>query len=526
MTRPPVIWSIAGTDSSGGAGLSADQRAADAFGIHLCPVVAAVTAQHSRGVTRIGAVDPALLDAQLEALADDLRPRVVKTGLLGGAAQVRVVARWMDRLREAGPVALVVDPVLAASTGASFADAETLLAYRRELLPRSTVVTPNRHEALALLGEATGMDPARAHDLAALPALAQCLRGLGAAAVCITGGDSADHDGQVLDWLDSEHVAGWLASPRVPTAHDHGTGCTFASSVAAALALGFVPADAAVLAKMATANALQMGHAAGAGAGPVRARPGFAIEPGLLPRLSWDEAPRFAAISAGVERPLGLYAIVESAARVEQVLAAGVRTVQLRIKTPADPDAAWRDRLQAAVTRSVRACRSAGAEFFVNDHWELAYALGAPGVHLGQEDMLALGDAGRQALAASGLKLGISSHSLWELCRARASSPRYIACGPVWPTLTKLMPWQPQGLANLRWWQHMAGAPVAAIGGILSADQVADAASCGVDGVCVVRALGDRPATTVPALLEALAGGSASGRRPELPSFPRPSLAG
>jgi hydroxymethylpyrimidine kinase/phosphomethylpyrimidine kinase/thiamine-phosphate diphosphorylase len=256
----------------------------------------------------------------------------------------------------------------------------------------------------------------------------------------------------------------------------------------------------------------------------VHANPGFATAPGLLPRLSWDERPRFAAISAVMERPLGLYAIVDSAARVEQVLAAGVRTVQLRIKTPVDPDAAWRDGLQAAVTRSVRACRAAGAEFFVNDHWELAYALGAHGVHLGQEDMLALGDAGRQALAASGLKLGISSHSLWELCRARAASPRYIACGPVWPTLTKLMPWQPQGLANLRWWQHMAGAPVVAIGGILSAGQVRDAASCGVDGVCVVRALGDQPAATVPALQAALACGTASDCRPALPHLPSPSL--
>jgi hydroxymethylpyrimidine kinase/phosphomethylpyrimidine kinase/thiamine-phosphate diphosphorylase len=199
--------------------------------------------------------------------------------------------------------------------------------------------------------------------------------------------------------------------------------------------------------------------------------------------------------------------------------------VQLRIKTPAEPDTAWRDGLQAAVTRSVRACRAAGAEFFVNDHWELAYALGAHGVHLGQEDMLALGDAGRQALAASGLKLGISSHSLWELCRARAASPRYIACGPVWPTLTKVMPWQPQGLANLRWWQHMAGAPVVAIGGILCAEQVRDAASCGVDGVCVVRALGEQPAAAVPAFQAALACGSAAERRPALAAFPNPSLA-
>ena len=108
-----------------------------------------------------------------------------------------------------------------------------------------------------------------------------------------------------------------------------------------------------------------------------------------------------------------------------------------------------------------------GAELFVNDHWQLAQELGATGVHLGQEDLLALGDAGRARLRASGMALGVSSHSLWELCRARTLSPRYIACGPVWPTLTKDMPWVPQGLDNLSWWRRAAGVPVTAIGGIL-----------------------------------------------------------
>ncbi len=516
---PPIIWSIAGTDSGGGAGLAADQRAADAFDVHLCPVVAAVTAQHSRAVLQIEPMRPALIDAQLQALADDMPARVIKTGLLGGAAQVRLVARWVDRLREAGPVALVVDPVLAASTGAGFADPATLQAYRDELLPRATVITPNRREAQWLLGDAA---PA---DLVGLPALARRLRETGATAVCITGGDSADIAGQVLDWLASEHANGWLASPRVATAHHHGTGCTFASSVAAALALGFVPADAAVLAKMATTQALRCGHAAGRGSGPVQARPGFATDPSLLPRMSWGEAPRFFATAPPAARQsLDLYAIVDRADRVPQVLASGVRTVQLRIKTPDRPDAAWHPRLREAVQRSVASCRAAGGELFVNDHWELAQALGADGVHLGQEDLLALGESGREALRASGLALGISSHSLWELCRARSLAPRYIACGPVWPTLTKAMPWRAQGLDNLVWWRHMAGAPVVAIGGILNPEQVHAAAGCGVDGVCVVRALGDDPIASVPALQRALDAGRAEAVAEALPWLPHPTL--
>ena len=145
----PVIWSIAGTDSGGGAGLAADQRAADAFGVHLCPVVSAVTAQSTTAVTQVQAVAPELLEAQLEALAADLPPRVIKTGLLGSAANAHVVARWVDRLRERGPVQLVIDPVLRASTGAAFASDELLQVYRQELLPRASVITPNQREAAA-----------------------------------------------------------------------------------------------------------------------------------------------------------------------------------------------------------------------------------------------------------------------------------------------------------------------------------------------------------------------------------------
>ncbi len=519
MRAPPIVWSIGGTDSGGGAGLAADQRAGNAFGVHICPVVAAVTAQHSCAVTRIAPVGAEMLDAQLAALADDMFPRAVKTGLLGSAAQVKLVARWTDRLRAAGPVALIVDPVLGASSGASFADEATLHAYRDELLPRASVVTPNRREAGALLGDS---GPG---EISTLPAMARRLRALGAGAVCITGGDSADGDGRVLDWLDSPHATGWLASPRIATPHHHGTGCTFASSIAAAVALGFVPADAAVLAKMATAHALHHGHAAGAGAGPVKAGPGFACDPALLPLLSWSELPQFAAPRPAAARRLGLYALVDSAARANAVLGAGIRTLQLRIKTPPQPDAVWHTGLRAEVQRCVQACRAAGAELFVNDHWQLAAELGASGVHLGQEDLAALGDAGRAALAASGLALGISSHSLWELCRARASAPRYIACGPVWPTLTKVMAWRPQGVHNLRWWQHMAGAPVAAIGGILLPEQVRHAASCGVDGVCLVRGLGQDPQQTVPAFEQAFIAGVAEAFAVGLPSMPTSSLA-
>ncbi|HEY0821123.1 MAG TPA: hydroxymethylpyrimidine/phosphomethylpyrimidine kinase, partial [Rhizobacter sp.] len=245
MTPPPIVWSIAGHDSGGGAGLSADQRAADAAEVHLCPVVAALTAQSSVAVESVHPVPPEQLDAQLEALAGDLPPAALKAGLLGSVANVQVVARWVDRLRERGPLALVVDPVLRASSGASFADAALVEAYRRELLPRATVVTPNRREAAVLLMR---QDPD-------VPDQARALRALGAQGACITGGD-ADEPMARDYWL-SHHASGWLGLPRRAASNTHGTGCTFATALAAGLARGFVPADAAVIAKMLTTSGLQ-----------------------------------------------------------------------------------------------------------------------------------------------------------------------------------------------------------------------------------------------------------------------------
>lgn len=340
-------------------------------------------------------------------------------------------------------------------------------------------------EARQQLGDTASSDDA--------PALAHRLREAGAKRVCITGVPC--EAGRALCWLDTEYARGWLAS-ATPA---HGTWPAFAGHLATASTRGFVAADAAVLAMMQTHH------------------------PAALPLLSWDEAPAAPVPAAGPVRRLDLYAIVDSAQRLQQVLAAGMNTVQLRIKTPEQPSPEWFDTLRSAVRRSVQASEAAGAELFVNDHWRIAFEAGARGVHLGQEDLLALGTDGRKELQATGMALGVSSHSLWELCRARALAPRYIACGPVWPTLTKAMPWRAQGLDNLSWWCRTAQVPVVAIGGILQADRVREAARCGADGICIVRGLGEQPVAVVPGLQQALE----AGRRDapvDVPPWPHPSL--
>ena len=501
VDRRPVVWTISGTDSGGGAGLHADTRALDAFGVHGACAVAAVTAQHSLAVTHIEPVSPAVLSAQLAALADDMPPDAIKTGLLGSLANLRVVVDWVQRVRARFPdktIPLVVDPVFGATTGAAFADAALREAYRTELLPLATLATPNVAEARALVPSSQLLKP---------EALARAWRGFGVRSVVVTGGDSdrlaedeiehlstarlasrlAEIDARAAwahDWLDADHgprSRGWLASRRIETAHNHGTGCVFASAAAAALAHGFVAADAVVLAKMATSEGLRHAYAAGDGAGPVAPRAGFASRLDNLPALNpLPHAPSRFSFPEMPQHTRGLYAIVDSSDWVARVLGEGVRLVQLRIKE------APTDVLVHEIRAAVAIARAVDATLVVNDHWELALELGAHGVHLGQDD---LDKADIDALHHAGLLLGISTHSYWEVCRARALRPSYIACGPIHATAIKQMPWIPQGDANLAYWCTLLhDTPVVAIGG-MDAERARDAMRAGAWSVAVVGAI-------------------------------------
>jgi len=325
--------------------------------------------------------------------------------------------------------------------------------------------------------------------------LAAALRKQGAPAVLVHG-VPAREGGAAMHWLASVHACGWVGAAN--TDADAATDVTtLARAWSERRAQGHVAVDAALLA--------------------------FDV----LPLLSWgDEAPQAMPAASAEDPPgMGIYAIVNAVPSLLQVLAAGVRTVQLRIKQPHDADAAWHATLRQAIAGSVAAAHDHGAGLIVNDHWRVAAELGAGAVHLGQEDLLALGEAGRAQLRATGMALGISSHAVWELCRARALASAYVACGPVWPTTTKDMPWRPQGLDNLAWWVRAAGVPVVAIGGILEVAQVRQAARAGADGVCVLRGLGNEPARVVPALQEAFRLGRAErAGAPAAPSRPHPTL--
>ena len=184
--------------------------------------------------------------------------------------------------------------------------------------------------------------------------------------------------------------------------------------------------------------------------------------------------------------PIGFYPVVPTADWVERLLGWGVRTVQLRIKA-ADH---WPADIAAQVRAAVAAGnRVPGAQVFINDHWQLALAAGAYGVHLGQEDLTDAEGADMEALRTAGVRLGLSTHTPGELARAKAVHPSYLAIGPIYPTTLKVMPYAPVGMVQLADWAALAAPyPVVAIGGI-SLARLPGVLACGVDGAAVVSAV-------------------------------------
>ena len=254
---PRVAVSIAATDSGGAAGLAADLTTFASLGVHGACVVTAVTAQDTLGVRSVHRVPATEVGAQLDAVLDDLPVAAVKTGMLGDPAVVDLVAGRLGRGGDE-PVPLVVDPVLVATSGAVLGDRAVRAAYRRVLLPAATLVTPNADEAEALLARSL---PAR--DAAAALADLGCT-------VLLTGGDP---DGrECTDWwaVPGHDPVPW-SHEAVGTANDHGTGCTHRAALAALLARGEAPREAATLAARFTAARLRAGRDwdLGRGRGPV-----------------------------------------------------------------------------------------------------------------------------------------------------------------------------------------------------------------------------------------------------------------
>lgn len=481
------LLTIAGHDPVHGAGITADLAAWAAMGLDGASVVTALTVQNARGLQRIEPLSPALVRDALAAVLADGEPRAIKVGMTGSAAVLREVVSFVA----ARSCPVVVDPVLAASNGhrAHSGDVSSFAELLRRLMAEADVITPNLPEALALLGDAPV-------DLAALRALCR-------GAVVLKGGHAAGATS--IDWVSDGTRTAMLSAPRQAEGA-HGTGCVFSAVMAGMLAQGWDVFDAAAEAKQHVLAGIAQARPVPGGRAHTHAAP--RPDSAHLPQLVWLAEGALPPPSDGVPAPfaplsgpIGLYPVVPDAAWVERLLSWGVRTVQLRVKAGSVSD----EQCRAEVARAVAAGRAVpGAQVFINDHWAQAIEAGAYGVHLGQED---LDTADLGALRRAGLRLGVSTHTPSEMCRAHAVRPSYVAIGPVYPTTLKAMRYDPVGLARLRAWaaRLQPRYPVVAIGGI-GLPQLPAVRDCGVEGVAVVSAVtqADDPQAAVAAFMRGM----------------------
>lgn len=252
----PRALTIAGSDSGGGAGIQADLKTFAALGVYGTSAVTALTAQNTVGVQGIVELEPEFVALQIRSVTADIGVDAVKTGMLSSAAIISAVAA---ELRAMQVDKLVVDPVMVAKSGDRLLRSDAVEAMITELFPLALVVTPNLHEAAALIGMAV-------ESPEAMYEAARRIKNLGARCVVVKGGHL---EGAPMDLLFNEENFTEFINIRYDTPHTHGTGCTFASAIAAGLARGLSVKEAVALAKDYITGAIQEGLAIGKGRGPV-----------------------------------------------------------------------------------------------------------------------------------------------------------------------------------------------------------------------------------------------------------------
>ncbi|MGD1862019.1 MAG: bifunctional hydroxymethylpyrimidine kinase/phosphomethylpyrimidine kinase [Leptolyngbyaceae cyanobacterium] len=255
---PPVALTIAGSDSGGGAGIQADLRTFAFHRVHGTSALTCITAQNTCGVTRVEALSPEVVVAQIDAVVEDIGVQSAKLGMLLNSEIMIAIAEAIARI--AVP-AWVVDPVMVSRTGAQLIDDQAIAILKTHLVPQATVLTPNRYEAQILSGQAI-------HTLADMQAAAKTIFDLGPQAVLVKGGGMTGELRGIDVWYDGQQSL-TLTTQTIDTDDTHGTGCTLSAAIAANLALGRAPLTAVRDAKDYVTQALKHSLRIGRGQGPV-----------------------------------------------------------------------------------------------------------------------------------------------------------------------------------------------------------------------------------------------------------------
>lgn len=455
------VLSIAGSDSSGGAGIQADIKTILANGCYAMTAITALTAQNTCDVQGISETTPEFLKLQIQAVCEDIMPDAVKIGMVSSANLIQTIAKM---LRAYNLKNIVVDPVMVSTSGCKLLTDDAIDVLVDELFPLATLITPNIPEAELLSGQ-------RIESAEDMERVGKEIASKYKVAVLMKGGHRVC---DANDLLVSEDDCTWFEGVRIDNDNTHGTGCTLSSAIASWLAKGYSLVDSVNNAKIYISQALFHGINLGKGSGPLNH--GFKLHDSM--KTKWSKA--------AIKRSMTLYAITDNQKQVdesmlqniERALKGGASIIQLRQK-----DMPFEQFLDAA--RAVKQLTDAyHVPLIINDNVMVAALADADGVHLGQDDMDI--EKARKILGANKI-IGLSTHNVEEAKLAEQSGADYIGVGAVFKTSTKdnTIPVTYDVLQEIC---NTVSIPAVAIGGI-NADNITKLEGSGIAGVALVSAI-------------------------------------
>lgn len=454
---------IAGSDCSGGAGIQADIKTMSALGVYAASAVTAITAQNTRGVQDVSAVPPFVVKEQIQSVLSDIHPLVIKIGMVNDCATIHSI---VEAIADYKCLAVVVDPVMVATSGDVLMQKDALNAFCKDLLPLATIITPNIPEAETLAG-------IKIKNHEDVRAAAQRIAKYGCRHILIKGGHQVGDNktDYLFDFSSSKNYESVFAEKTVETMNTHGTGCTLSSAIAAYIARGMQMTDAVRCAKYFVSKALEAGKDVriGGGHGPVNHF--FAPEPLLINRN--DKMRNIQFITHATDK----YSYTEGA---KLALEGGCRWIQLRMK-----DAEVEEIIKVA-EEIQPLCRQYKSRFIIDDHVELVKRIGADGVHLGKQDM-PIAEARR--ILGDGFIIGGTANTFDDILKLYSDGADYIGCGPFRFTKTKKNLSPILGLLGYmdimtKMRKHGINIPVVAIGGIRYED-IQPLMKTGIYGIAV-----------------------------------------
>jgi len=485
----PILL-IGGTDPSG-AGLQVDWKVVNALGVEASSIVTAVTAQNADMVFDSGVLSSQQFKAQLDAVKTE-KFSAVKIGMLGNEKIIKPLIDYLDsQSKSITDSYVILDPVLVASSGGKLLTDKGIALLLSKLLPLTTLITPNLDE-LALL---TNLP---INNQAEIEHASKQLIALGATSVLVKGGHSLDAESST-DLLITASSTIYLMGKRWKDRKNvRGTGCALATTIAVMMSKGYCLEDAVILAKANLSRAIRHAVINRGGQRKLRFKAGEDLHIDLqdFPKLITTKAQKITPdfLSCG-SKSLGIYPVVDSVEWVKKLVPLGIETIQLRIKTETEKPKnqsieEMEQRAEQQIQEAITFCNAYKVRLFINDHWRIAIKHKAYGIHLGQEDLAKLSNNDLQSIADAKCRLGVSTHSFFEVARAHQLKPSYIALGPIFATTSKVMPWIPQGVAAVKMWVHLLGDayPLVAIGGI-NAKRAKALKATGVGSVAMITAI-------------------------------------